>query len=566
MNTNNSNNPNDDSKDLEKIDADITKHRKYALGLIISVFSIFILYFCMKNTYIISHDVDGNWVLPKLSNLMTVESGDWGTFGDFIGGILNPIFALFAFYWLTYSVRLQIKELKDTRTELQKAANAQVETAQHQENIANLEEENVKTQKEILTLQQTSLNKQIESASLQQQQIAVQNFESLFFQLLKTKNDSLEDIEYKRQNYDSNDNPTDITELKSVDAIKQHIIDFKNDPRGEWLKYYEENMLDYTGSYFRICYQIVKLINQNEILKANLPSNQDRDMVYSTDQKKYFDIFRATLTKHEIEAFFFNCLNQYGNKKFKKLIEKYGLFEPLPIDHDRSNEKSHRLTRYAYQYEPIAFEENSSWENYFNEISKIDTTIGLEELKSIFSILVSLGIIIPSFIHQLHPRYFEKTAGFCYQFNSHIISKDIFNIFSEENLQLIINSKIYNDLRSNIFSQEETINNINKYIDDCISYFNKNNIQDYMDEVAPIGYHPENRKSINQLNQLITEANSQINEYKGEIQLLDQNLISIQETDDTLTAFILIKYGISYTEYCDFINSKQTIDNPPQQS
>lgn len=125
----NSSNSEDDSTDLNKIDKDITKHRLRAFLIIILVAVLYLFL--------------GDKTLPE-------SAQSWGTFGDFIGGILNPIFALFAFYWLTYSVRLQIKELKDTRKELQKAATAQAETATHQERIANLEEKNVDTQKDIL--------------------------------------------------------------------------------------------------------------------------------------------------------------------------------------------------------------------------------------------------------------------------------------------------------------------------------------------------------------------------------------------------------------------------------
>lgn len=318
---------------------------------------------------------------------VSIDNADWGTFGDFFGGILNPIIASFALYWLITSVNLQIQELKKTNEALEKT---------------------------------------VETAEKQQNQASIQNFESLFFQLLKTKNDSLDDIEYKGPNYNSPDDPTKIIELKSVNAIKQHIINFKNDPTGDWLNYYEEKMLDYTGSYFRICYQIVKLINKSEILKASIPKEMDENFVYSAEQKEYFDIFRATLTKHEIEAFFFNCLHKHGNKKFKKLIEKYGLFEPLPIDHYRSNEKNHRLTRYAYQYESIVFEENPSWESYFNEISKIDIKISLEKLNSTFDILNELNIIDRSIIYGLLQILPEKTCGFSHQFNQNINSKDIF--------------------------------------------------------------------------------------------------------------------------------------------
>lgn len=60
------------------------------------------------------------------------ESGStWGTFGDFLGGVLNPVVAYAAFYWLTQSVRLQKQELSETRRALQDAAASQAEAAAH---------------------------------------------------------------------------------------------------------------------------------------------------------------------------------------------------------------------------------------------------------------------------------------------------------------------------------------------------------------------------------------------------------------------------------------------------
>ena len=40
----------------------------------------------------------------------------WGEFGDFVGGIANPLVALFALYWLTESIKVQRQELADTRS------------------------------------------------------------------------------------------------------------------------------------------------------------------------------------------------------------------------------------------------------------------------------------------------------------------------------------------------------------------------------------------------------------------------------------------------------------------
>ncbi|WP_240488349.1 hypothetical protein, partial [Acinetobacter nosocomialis] len=165
---------NNSDKDLEKIDQDISLHR-----ILVFLIIIVVLFF-----YLIMLD------RIKISS----EVQNWGTIGDFFGGILNPIFALFAFYWLTYSVRLQIKELKETRNELKKAAKAQEDSARHQEEIARLEAENVKTQNNILNLNIQTLKEQKSAAIAQKEQIAIQNFESLFFQLLQTKTKVTNDI------------------------------------------------------------------------------------------------------------------------------------------------------------------------------------------------------------------------------------------------------------------------------------------------------------------------------------------------------------------------------------
>lgn len=55
----------------------------------------------------------------------TNDPDKFGTFGDFFGGLMNPIVAFAAFYWLTQSVKLQKQELSETRAELKKSADAQ---------------------------------------------------------------------------------------------------------------------------------------------------------------------------------------------------------------------------------------------------------------------------------------------------------------------------------------------------------------------------------------------------------------------------------------------------------
>ena len=54
---------------------------------------------------------------------ISVDSGHWGQLGDYVGGLLNPLVAFFAFYWLTESVRLQTQELEETRETLKDTLN-----------------------------------------------------------------------------------------------------------------------------------------------------------------------------------------------------------------------------------------------------------------------------------------------------------------------------------------------------------------------------------------------------------------------------------------------------------
>lgn len=53
----------------------------------------------------------------------------WGPFGDFFGGVLNPILAFFSFVALLYTIHIQQKELELTRIELSNSVSAQEKTA-----------------------------------------------------------------------------------------------------------------------------------------------------------------------------------------------------------------------------------------------------------------------------------------------------------------------------------------------------------------------------------------------------------------------------------------------------
>ncbi|MBE2166447.1 hypothetical protein IIQ43_18160 [Acinetobacter oleivorans] len=308
------------------------------------------------------------------------DQDKWGTFGDFVGGTLNPVLAALAFYWLTSSIRLQIQELRDTRGVLE-------ETASHQREIATLEGKNVQTQQQILELQTASLTKQLQTAEQQQQQIAIQNFENIFFELLKTKNDAIQDISFHTKKSSLNSaTGFEFIKISGKDAISRHLRAFKETDYGKWEDYYNNNLINSFSSYFRICYQIVRLIDDNTTL-ASLERFKNKD--YSIKQKQYFDIFKATLQQSELEALFYNCL--YNYRTYKKILEKYGIFEPLV---NMGSEKSLRFIKeHAYMYDISAFDRNKYFLKYFEEIRKIDLNLNSINVYSSISFLEKQGLI-----------------------------------------------------------------------------------------------------------------------------------------------------------------------------
>ncbi|EYT17860.1 putative phage abortive infection protein [Acinetobacter sp. 1000160] len=477
----------------------------------------------------------------------STSNGDWGTFGDFVGGTLNPLLAALAFYWLTSSIRLQLQELRDTRSVLK-------DTSDHQAKIAQLEEENLETQKDILKRQTDSLLKQKEIAEQQEKQIAIQNFESLFFQLLNTKNYALNDIYSQDESLNSNEQK----EIKGKDAIKRDIQRFKAfEYDKNWEIYYKNNLLFFWGSYFRICYQIVKLIDENNYLKNNNSNNLTNFNSISEIQKKYFDIFRSTLTQYELEAFFFNCLCSYGAPKFKNLLTKYGLFEPLLIDYDRTGESFHRLTRYAFKYDFQAFEENSTWEDYFKDLEKIPLDLCPQVIIDILNNLFNFRFIN------------RRAISFSFSDSTYVKSPISYQLTDDLNTipwsELLLNSNIkklkrhkdsvftkdlnvIKNLRSDIDYSKKTIETINNLNEPEFSKEKRYKVDKFSNYSTSVSIQEESiAKNLIKLD----NYKKLIFENKTKLDILVKNPL-------TPIILLLIKYSIHYEEYQKYMLAKKS--------
>ena len=107
--------------DFEKLETEVRRSRHFAAMLAVSVVAIYFI-----RMWLAQH------------NSISAETEEWGQFGDFIGGMLNPVIAYLAFYWLTRSIVLQKEELTDTRKTLQTSAQAQLKQERHAARTAHL--------------------------------------------------------------------------------------------------------------------------------------------------------------------------------------------------------------------------------------------------------------------------------------------------------------------------------------------------------------------------------------------------------------------------------------------
>lgn len=108
--------------DLNIIKKEVNYSRWVVVSVLITVFGLYALWFGILKG------------IPLSQNTET-----WGAFGDFVGGILNPVVAFFAFYWLTVSVLIQKHEMGETRLALQETKDAQIKQAETSERVAQFE-------------------------------------------------------------------------------------------------------------------------------------------------------------------------------------------------------------------------------------------------------------------------------------------------------------------------------------------------------------------------------------------------------------------------------------------
>ena len=211
------------------------------------------------------------------NGIFSTENAEWGTFGDFIGGTLNPILSFLALIALLLTIVLQSKEMADTRKQLERAADAQTES-------------------------KSLLDKQMETQRLQQ-------FESTFFSLLNQLQGEYKNIE------------------KNLDHIHSFVFEPNQKIHVARDRLNEKNRT--VGRYFKILYQTLKFI------KTSLGESGPQL------EKRYSNIVRALMTDATLQLLAVNCYcdsDKDSYWSYKLLIERYEFLEHMPFKYGGSGD------------------------------------------------------------------------------------------------------------------------------------------------------------------------------------------------------------------------------------
>lgn len=212
------------------------------------------------------------------------------TFGDFIGGTLNPVLTFLTFMALLITIVLQQKELAETRNEL--AASARALEDQHQ-----------------------SLDRQ--------------NFETTFFQMLTLHNTIVNsiDLEWSKRNPSSYDVASGDVNRRVFgrDCFKQFFVNYKNNYNDcaaptdrerlqQAYSVFREWRQQDLAHYYRYLYNVLRFVH---------------DYKNINDKLKYVKLLRAQLSDYELLMLFYTAINKNG-LNYWIYIHDYELFDNLP--------------------------------------------------------------------------------------------------------------------------------------------------------------------------------------------------------------------------------------------
>ena len=227
------------------------------------------------------------WALSFI--LINFDVKDRGTYGDMFGPV-NALFSGFAFAGLIITLVMQHDELGLQRKEL------------------------IQTNKELAA--------QREQFTAQTKTMQIQRFENTLFNMLSLQQGIVNGLEFIPKNvneksykgkyvfeyfYNNKFTGSNITGIKQLIRLGNDVSMYLHVP--------DISIFD---SYFRHLYRIYKYIDESPLID-------------DSERYDYSSIVRAQLSEYELLVLFYNALtiNDNGEFKFKRLIEKYAIFNNI---------------------------------------------------------------------------------------------------------------------------------------------------------------------------------------------------------------------------------------------
>ncbi|MDD5229036.1 MAG: putative phage abortive infection protein [Methylococcales bacterium] len=265
----------------------------------------------------------------KFHHQLSDDNGNWGTFGDFFGGTLNPILSFLALMVLLRTFSMQREEL-------------------------DLQREELKETKAILKEQSETQKRQ--------------QFENTFFELLKIHNQLLKNLLKRHQFIKPDGEKIDV-----FDEVMNDILSKNDESMSPKMAQFivSERLepalgMDLWGTYLRTLYQLLKFIAinspDNEI-SNEFEIDELKDSEVGIYEKIYSNMVRALLPDEIMRLLSLNCYITTRDKKnyhkYKMLIERYAFFEHASFNQDDDTDSI--FSRYPLlleirkAYEPRAF-------------------------------------------------------------------------------------------------------------------------------------------------------------------------------------------------------------------
>ena len=220
-----------------------------------------------------------------------------GVFGDFLGGVLNPILSFLSLIAILLTIILQSKELKETRKEIKRSAEAQgkAEKALHQQAFEN-------TFFNMLSLH-NNIVQNLEFTNLYDlgEYYENRNKDCIQGRNVFAKLNTL--LSHKVNLYFGDDELSYVRLNAKETASRFHILQTKNN--------------QVLGHYFRNLYQIISFVDSYTSLTFD-------------EKKKYLKILRSQLSSDELALLFLNGLDVAVDKgQFRRLLIRYELLKHI---------------------------------------------------------------------------------------------------------------------------------------------------------------------------------------------------------------------------------------------